>query len=113
MTASKERIEALRREAALAGDREQVDICALALADEGEDNIYLATTKGGCLGTLEEACAWQAEHQGGAATINGVDVGDIDFDADDIFPAVNAVCDRARSLCAAVIAAADDRSSNG
>jgi hypothetical protein len=51
----------------------------------------ITTTKGGLTGTLAEVCGWQAEHQGAVAEIDGVDVSDVDFDAEELAPAIRAV----------------------
>lgn len=55
------------------------------------DATYTITTaKSSHTGSLAEVCAWQAEHQGAAATVavagddwSSVEVDDLDFDADD------------------------------
>ena len=57
----------------------------------------ISTTKGTHTGTLREVCAWQAEYQGGFATVDGVDVDTVDFDADDLSECVAEV----RALLAA------------
>lgn len=50
------------------------------------------TAKGSMTSTdLAAICAWQAEMQGAAATINGADVDHVDFDAEDLAATVAAV----------------------
>lgn len=47
-------------------------------------SLTIRTAKGRFTGTLTEICEWQAEQQAANADINGVDVSDIDFDAEGI-----------------------------
>ena len=44
----------------------------------------LKAGRGTYAGSMLEVCEWQAKHQGSSPTIDGVDVSDIDFDADQL-----------------------------
>jgi hypothetical protein len=58
-----------------------------ALRAVGVDAVLLTTAKGECVGTIAEACAWQAEHQGAMARVEAcgvtVDIDDVEFGAPD------------------------------
>ena len=100
MSITNSQIAALRTEAAEAGDLDMVQVCTAALAD---GNIEIRTAKGASTGSVREVCAWQAENQGAAATIGGMDVGAIDFDADEMTATIYAVRNAARAECERVI----------
>lgn len=63
----------------------------------------IITAKGRYTGTLREVCAWQAEYQAAYASIDGVSVDAIDFDPEDLSPAIRAV----RAALAAAAAEAE------
>lgn len=44
----------------------------------------ISTAKGSHTGTIRSVCAWQANMQGAAASIGGVDLNGVDFDAEDL-----------------------------
>lgn len=99
-----DQIETLRTQSAVAGDLDMVQVCTAALAD---GDVTLRTAKGTVTGDVRMVCAWQAENQGAAATIGGLSVDGIDFDADTMRETVVAVRAAARAECARAIADAD------
>jgi hypothetical protein len=100
MSITNNQIEALRNEAATAGDLDMVAVCTAALAD---GNIEICTAKGSFTGSVREVCAWQAEMQGAAATIGQLNVDAIDFDADEMRATTSALRNAARAECERVI----------
>ena len=100
MSITNSQIEALRSNAAEAGDLGMVQVCTAALAD---GNIEIRTAKGSFTGSVREVCAWQAEMQGAAATIGQLNVDAIDFDADEMRATTFALRNAARAECERVI----------
>lgn len=100
MSITSTQIEALRTNAVEAGDLDMVQVCTAALAD---GNIEIRTAKGSFTGSVREVCVWQAEMQGAAATIGGLDVDPIDFDADEMRATILALRNAARAECERVI----------
>lgn len=96
-----EQIEKLRTESAEAEDFDMVGVCTVALADGA---VRLDTAKGSTIGSVRDVCRWQAEYQGAAASISGLDLSGVDFDPDDIRSTILAVRNAARARCAEVIA---------
>jgi hypothetical protein len=96
-----DQIVMLCSEAARVGDQELVSICTAALRD---GPFVIETAKGPCAGLLDEVCRQQAELQGAFASLGGLDISDIDFDADHLVSTMNAVRNAARARCAEVIA---------
>lgn len=100
MSITNSQIEALRAEAATAGDLDMVQVATAALAD---GSIEIRTAKGTHTGSIREVCVWQAEQQGAMATIGGLSVDAIDFDADEMTATIYAVRNAARAECERVI----------
>ena len=90
----------LREDAVEAGDLDMVQVCNLAL-DNGP--VTIRTAKGSHTGWPRAVAEWQAEHQGAAATIGGLDVDDIDFDYNNIDAALTALSALATAECERVI----------
>lgn len=55
--------------------------------------LTIRTTKGLFVGTLAECVAFQCDMQGSRASIDGVDVGCVDFDHDDMDATIAGICD--------------------
>lgn len=100
ITITNDQIISLRSDAAQAGDLDMVQLCTAAI---GDGDVTLRTAKGSVTGDVRTVCAWQAEHQGAAATIGGLSVDGVDFDADDMRATVTALRSAARAECARVI----------
>lgn len=100
MSISNDSILNLREDAVEAGDLDMVAICNLAL-DNGP--VTIRTAKGSHTGWPRAVAEWQAEHQGTAATIGGLDVDHIDFDYNDIDAALTALSALATAECERVI----------
>lgn len=96
-------INCLRNDAAEASDLDMVETCTVALAD---GNVTIHSSKGGTTGDVWIVAAWQAEHQGAFATIGGLDVSAIDFDADHLTRTVATLRAAARAVCAEAILSA-------